>query len=369
MIFTSFLVAVGTQTTTFQATSPVGINSCIRSPSIHRRRLPLLHAIACCRYRSFSVLDDGAKTAVKTILEKSSKTEKPVQLYDMCMDTATVNVLGASPLLPLLQGLRSSYGSLPAVEDSVSFLHMRGVSSFFSVYVDADPVEPSRYSLTMQQGGMTLPSKDYYVNSAAAYSTARAEFKVFVKNVFYAMTQEASLVTELSSLFTADAVEQAAADVFDVEMQIANVSNFNAELRNSEAMYNPTNLAAMTSPGAFSFIQWGRGIGSSPALTDVITTTRTYFPAISSIISRLATREPLKLKRYLTWRAVQPALPYLSATYVDLSFKFFGQLLSGTAATSSNTAFVYLKNDYRRYPVSRSPRNLLRQHRQQPSRF
>jgi predicted metalloendopeptidase len=296
------------------------------------------------------VLDDGAKTAVKTILEKSSKTEKPVQLYDICMDTATVNFLGASPLLPLLQSLGSSYGSLPAVEGSVSFLHMRGVSSFFSVYVDADPVEPSRYSLTMQQGGMTLPSKDYYVNNAAAYKTARVEFKAFVKNVFYAMTQEASLATELSSLFTAATAEQAAADVFDVEMQIANVSNFNAELRNSEAMYNPTTLAAMTSPGAFSFVQWGRGIGSSPALTDVITTTRTYFPAISSIISRLATREPLKLKRYLTWRAVQPALPFLSATYVDLNFQFFGKLLSGTSQPLTTTPLLCIEKRFSQVP-------------------
>ena len=61
-------------------------------------------------------------------------------------------------------------------------------------------------------------------------------------------------------------VVAAAADVFDVEMQIANVSNFNYELRNSEAMYNPTTLAAMTTPGLFSFTRWASGLVPPPSL-------------------------------------------------------------------------------------------------------
>jgi len=98
------------------------------------------------RYRSFSVLDDDAKKAVQVILAQAPKTEKPVQLYDMCMNTAAVNALGAAPLLPLLQALLSP---LPSVEDSVALLHRRASSAFFSFYVDADPVDPTRYSLTM----------------------------------------------------------------------------------------------------------------------------------------------------------------------------------------------------------------------------
>jgi len=70
---------------------------------------------------------------------------------------------------------------------------------------------------------------------------------------------------------------QAAADVFDVEMQIANASNFMDELRNSEANRNPTTLSAMTNAG-FSFVEWSKLITSAPVLTNVITTTRTYFP-------------------------------------------------------------------------------------------
>jgi predicted metalloendopeptidase len=223
----------------------------------------------------------------------------------------------------------------------VAYLHNRSVSSFFSVYVDADPVDPTRYSLTMMQGGMTLPTKDYYVTNTARFANVRAEFKKLVANVFAAMAGDLSLTSELSSLFNADTAEEAAADVFDVEMQIANASNFNYELRNSEAMYNPTTLSAMSASGQFSFTRWALGISSAPALSGVITTTRTYFPAISSIISQLGTspQQQLKLKRYMTWRAVLPALPFLSTTYADLNFKFFGQLLSGASSPPPRSTF------------------------------
>jgi predicted metalloendopeptidase len=284
------------------------------------------------------------------------------------MDTATINRLAAAPLLPLLQALGSSYASLPSAADSVSLLHKRGVSTFFSFYVDADPVEPSRYSLTMEQGGMSLPTKDYYVKQTARYSNVRSAFQLFVKNVFYSMAQEAALRDVLAPLFTTESADQAAADVFDVEMQIANVSNFNDELRNSEAMYNPTTLSAMTAPGLFSFSQWARGLSSAPALSEVITTTRTYFPAISSIITRLATTQPLKLKRYMTWRAVQPALPYLSTTYVDLNFKFFGQLLSGARVRTHPILLLICSVSFARSGTN-PPLNVLCDHRQQPPRF
>jgi putative endopeptidase len=280
------------------------------------------------------VLDDGAKNAVKAILETGSKSEKPVQLYDMCMDTDKIDSLGAAPLLLLLQSLRASL-ELPAypTERSVAFLHNRGISSFFNVYVDADPVTPTRYSLTMEQGGMTLESKTDYVSEARA--GVRTGFLTFVENVFKAMCLDAALTTELSALGIDSATAtQAAADVFDVEMQIANVANFKDELRNSEANYNPTTLSAMENSG-FSFLNWALSI-SNPALSNVITTTRTYFPAISSIISRLKSSQ---LKRYMVWRAVLPTLPALSKTYADFDFGFFGQLVSGKSSPPQRSTF------------------------------
>jgi putative endopeptidase len=287
------------------------------------------------------VLDDGAKNAVKAILETGSKSEKAVKLYDMCMDTATVNSLGAAPLLPLLRSLRTSLESASSpVESSVALLHKRGISSFFNVYVDADPVQPTLYSLTMEQGGLTLTTKDYYVR--AKYDSVRKGFQALVEKVFTAMSRDKNtdLTAELDRLgINSASAAQVAADVFDVEMQIANASNFMDELRNSEANYNPTTLSAMTNVG-FSFVEWSQLITSAPVLTNVITTTRTYFPAISSIISRLkAPSQYVKFKRYMAWRAVLPTLPALSKTYVDLDFAFFGQTISGKIDPPQRSTF------------------------------
>ena len=173
---------------------------------------------------------------------------------------------------------------------------------------------------------MTLPTKDYYVYPQ--HAAARDALKAFVTGVFVAMARDSGLAAAQLPWSDDATAAAAAADVFEVEMQIANASNFNYELRNSEAMYNPTTLSALSTPGLFSFTRWAGGLTPpAPALSAVITTTRTYFPAISSIISRLASPgNQLKLKRYLTWRAVLPALPHLSAVYTDLHFQFFGKV-------------------------------------------
>jgi len=131
--------------------------------------------------------------------QTGSKSEKAVKLYDMCMDTTTVNSLGAAPLLPLLRSLRTSLESSSSpVENSVALLHKRGISSFFNVYVDADPVQPTLYSLTMEQGGLTLSTKDYYVRTQ--YDSVRKGFQALVENVFAAMSldKNTDLTTELN---------------------------------------------------------------------------------------------------------------------------------------------------------------------------
>ena len=171
------------------------------------------------------MLDDGAKNAVKAILETGSKSEKPVQLYDLCMDTATVNSHGAAPLLPLLRSLSAllQSPSLPA-ESSVAFLHKRGVSSFFNVYVDADPVEPTRYSLTMEQGGMTLPTKDYYVT--AKYNSVRAGFLAFVEKVFTALSLDKNTDLTAAAIVSSTGIVAAIAGSWIASRMNDAVSNF-----------------------------------------------------------------------------------------------------------------------------------------------
>lgn len=49
-----------------------------------------------------------------------------------------------------------------------------GLGVFFNVYVEADYLDPTTNMLTVDQGGLTLPSRDYYFGTNNASAVARA---------------------------------------------------------------------------------------------------------------------------------------------------------------------------------------------------
>jgi len=78
------------------------------------------------------------------------------------MDADQIETLGLSPLSTLLELINSYKNGTVTLEAALSALHSVGVRSLFNIYTDIDTYNPSHIFLTVDQGGMTLPSKDYY---------------------------------------------------------------------------------------------------------------------------------------------------------------------------------------------------------------
>lgn len=128
---------------------------------------------------TFQKLEQRNQLVIKNVLEQpmtafKSKAEKKAKLYyDSCMDAdETMEKLGAEPLQQLLRqvggwNVTSSGFNRTAfsVRASMKLLQNRyNIGGFFSWSVGEDDRNSSRYVIQIDQGGLSLPAREHYLN-------------------------------------------------------------------------------------------------------------------------------------------------------------------------------------------------------------
>ncbi|GMF18034.1 unnamed protein product [Phytophthora lilii] len=93
-----------------------------------------------------------------------------------------------------------------------------GISSFFSLFVGADPEDPSTNVLQLAQGGLTLPSREYYLEESKVGAYA-ALYVDYVTNLFAVGNLDKHNVSEYAEA------------VLETETAFAKISLPNAALR------------------------------------------------------------------------------------------------------------------------------------------
>src|SRR5258708_33416572 len=89
------------------------------------------------------------------------------------MDTAAIDAAGLKPLEPDLARL-AAIASTPELARALAQMHNLGAGGFFRVLVEADEKNSEVNALYAYQGGMSLPSRDYYFD--AQFEKFRAAF-------------------------------------------------------------------------------------------------------------------------------------------------------------------------------------------------
>ena len=276
------------------------------------------------RWSSFNELDQYNQTALKGILETAaahshepgSVEQKVGDFFTSAMNTAAIDAAGLKPVETDLAQV-AAIASPADLARTLAYLHNLGVTGFFRVFVDADEKKSDINALYARQGGLSLPSKDYYFGEQfEKYRTA------FIEHVSKML------------LLAGDTPEAAAAGaktVFEVEKALAVNSKLPAELRDQLANYNkmPTaDLAAKMPAFPFALYLSERGI-TGPAAADVIVGQPKFFEGLQE---QLAARPLADWKVYLRYKVLRADAPYLAAPFEAESFHFYSTVLRGTPA-------------------------------------
>ncbi len=276
------------------------------------------------RWSAFNELDQFNQTGLKGILETvaarshepGSVEQKVGDFFASAMNTAAIDAAGTKPVDTDLAQV-AAITNLTDLAHTLAVLHNQGVPAFFRVFVDADEKRSDMNALQASQGGLSLPSRDYYFDDQ--FAKARAGFLGHVAKIFVLAGD------------TPEAAAAAAQTVFATEKALATNSRTPVELRDSLANYNkmPTaELAGKMPVFPFALYLSERGIGGSAA-SEIIVGQPKFFEGLQE---QLATRPLGDWKTYLRYKVLRNAGPYLAAPFEQEVFRFYGTELQGTPA-------------------------------------
>ncbi|KAG9402272.1 hypothetical protein AC1031_006900 [Aphanomyces cochlioides] len=258
--------------------------------------------------RSFSGIKDANDALFRTILSE----EWPLlsELYKSCMNTTILDNLGATPLQTDLAAIRSAT-TKDALLVVAGQLSMRSDSSFlFAASMDSDESNPTIQVLHVSQGGLTLPDRDYYVNTSR-YATIDAPYRTMISKL---LTQ-------------ADWPNHDTKDIDSVvafETNVARISLSKTALRDPVATYNRVVNLSATYPSMSKFFAGAHvPINSS---TRVIVATPTFFTEAEKL---LAATPLADLQTVVAYQYITSMAPTLGSGFRNATFDFFGKVLYG----------------------------------------
>ncbi|MCB9681418.1 MAG: M13 family metallopeptidase [Alphaproteobacteria bacterium] len=259
--------------------------------------------------RGFTSISDRNQEIVRDILEHAEGADARLgSYYQTCVNTDAVEAKGTASLQADLDRIAAlkDVAAIPALMVSLPM-----INPFFGGFVEADFKNPEVNQFQLAQGGIGLPSRDYYFPEDDAGRELLAAYEAHVGRML-----------GLAGLDPAGA-----AKVLAIETALAKASKSPAELRDIEAMYHPMTKAELKrlAPG----VPWDAlftALGIEVKAVNV--TTPDFFPALGDLLKRSKIAD---LKVYLAWNLVNEAAPYLPKAFDDESFAFYGTRLSGQA--------------------------------------
>lgn len=251
-----------------------------------------------------------------------SDTRRIADYYAAYMDEAAIEKHGLAPLKPELSAIdaiaskddlaRVLGSRLRADVDPINATNFH-TENLFGLFVTQGLEDPSHTIAYLLQGGLAMPSRDYYLSSDAHMAEFRARYRTYVA----ALLKQAGI---------ADA-DAKANTVIDLETKIAKAQE---SLIASQDVHKANNLwtaadFAQKAPG----LDWAAYFKA--AGLDGQKQIDVWQPTATTGLAALVGSEPLDAwKTLLAFHTLDAAAPLLPKAYADLSFDFYGHTLQGT---------------------------------------
>jgi len=230
------------------------------------------------------------------------------------MDEATINAKGPAPLKPDLERI-AAIQNKAGITDAVSYLFRTGASPFFRFGSGPDAKNSSQVIADLDQGGLGLPDRDYYLKTDEKSVEIRKQYVAHVQKML-----------ELAGAKAEDAAKQAQA-VMALETELAKASLDRVARRDPEKLYHKMTLNQLDALGSgFAWTKFFQSAGA-PRFQALNVDVPDFIKAVNAVI---AARSVDDVKAYLTWTLVRDSAQVLSMPFEQESFNFFGKTLRGT---------------------------------------
>jgi putative endopeptidase len=281
------------------------------------------------RWGSFNILNLEAQTRTRALIEGAIKNNAPgsearevADFYAGFMDEAGIEAKGIAPL-------KGQLGAIAAIGDKKALARALGdalradvdplnntnfqTENLFGIWVAPGFADSDHYTPYLLQGGLGIPSRDYYLGDSARMKAVQAAYRTYVATVL-----------KLAGI--ADGDKKAAA-IFDLEAHIAKAQE---SIIDSQDVVKANNVwgrgdFAGKAPG-LDWDQFFQGAGLAQTKSFIV-----WQPGAFAGLSKLVADTPLdSWKAWLAFHRLNHFAPELPKAFVDARFDFYGKALSGT---------------------------------------
>jgi endothelin-converting enzyme/putative endopeptidase len=232
--------------------------------------------------------------------------QKIGDLYGSCMDEAAVDAKGIAPLKPELDRVAAVKDKAGLI-DELAHLYLVGGASLFSFYASSDLHNADQVIAYIDQGGLTLPDRDYYIKDDQKMKDMRQHLVDYV-------TQSLTLAGQ-----TPQQAADSAQTVLRIETALAKAAMDRTARRDPKNRDHKMSRDEAVALGPdFYLNRYFTAVGA-PNFTQLNVTNPDFFKQVNAV---LQTESLDSLKTYVSWHVLNPAEPWLSQPFVDANFKF-----------------------------------------------
>jgi putative endopeptidase len=135
-------------------------------------------------YGIFTTLDEISQQRVREIIEQAaasqpapgSPQQKIGDYYASYMDEAGIEAKGLAPI----QGDLDRISAVKTKKDIAVLFGAPGFQSTFGVSLPPDLKNPNIYTVSVDQGGLGLPDRDFYLKDDAQLKQIRAKYEAYI---------------------------------------------------------------------------------------------------------------------------------------------------------------------------------------------
>ena len=273
-------------------------------------------------YSTGAIIADHTEYVLHSMLEKAAaggagrtpNEQKIGDAYASCMDEATINQKGLTPLQMELDRI-TALKSKDELPELLARFQLIGVTAFMNFGEQQDFKDARKQIAFVDQGGLGLPERDYYFRTGDAAAKTRAQYVQHIANMF-----------KLTGESEKKAVSDAQA-IMDLETALAKVSMDITSRRDPNKIYHlmPVSELATLAPG----VAWGRFLVASgaPKVSELNVANPDFIKGLNSL---LASTDLETIKTYLRWQLILSTPGYvLPKPLDDERFDFYSHKLRG----------------------------------------
>jgi endothelin-converting enzyme/putative endopeptidase len=270
------------------------------------------------RWGSFSVLNQSNQEILRAALEKVIAEPKPgsqrlADFYGACMDDKAADSKGWAPIKPTLDKV-AALSDLKSLAKLLADLHAQGINAYFAFGSQTDFEDARKDIAAVQQAGLGLPNRDFYVRESDKDENRRKEYVSHIARMF-------QLIGE-----PAETAQAKAETVMRIETGLAKSSLTLAELNDPQLTNHKKPTADLSTllpdfdwTGYFAALSAPQVKSLNIAEPDFLKAVQTSFAAESID----------DIKVYLTWHVLHARAAWLSKPFADENFAFYGKVLTG----------------------------------------